>query len=427
MEGHEDWVLDVKFVETDDNKLLLASCSKDSYIRLWKIEKELERKEKESEVEEMTNPAKYFKVEGKLFGVRMEALLVGHENWVHSVDWHPPIPSSSPPFKTQPMMLLSASMDRSMILWQPDEEEEGVWVDRVRVGEIGGNTLGFYGCSFSKKDFGKKMVASGYKGSFHMWQLESPSLSSQMKWKPVICQTGHSGGVVDICFSKEGDYFLSASEDQTVRLYSEWKRGDGKWYEIGRPQVHGHEMQCLSLLPSLEHSFISAAQEKMLRVFEAPSSFLSSLHFLSGQSLSQSASSRPLGASLPPLGLSNKPISQPEEESAAEDNIDNFAPAKPAILSEPPLEEHLFQSTLWPETNKLYAHGNHLYSVSVSHDGTLIASSCKGTKPPLTDIIIWDSKTFKPVQQINALSFYFLSVFLIFSALYLYRRVYSSK
>ena len=31
----------------------------------------------------------------------------------------------------QPMCLLSASMDKTMILWEP-EEETGVWIEKVR-------------------------------------------------------------------------------------------------------------------------------------------------------------------------------------------------------------------------------------------------------------------------------------------------------
>lgn len=53
----------------------------------------------------------------------LEALLVGHEDWVHSVRWQPPQPPHSPakdPQPAQPLCLLSTSMDRTMMLWRPD-------------------------------------------------------------------------------------------------------------------------------------------------------------------------------------------------------------------------------------------------------------------------------------------------------------------
>lgn len=64
------------------------------------------------------------------------------------------------------MRILSASSDKSMMIWQPDPDT-GVWINEVRVGEIGGNTLGFYGGLFSRD--GKHIIAHGSNGSFHLW------------------------------------------------------------------------------------------------------------------------------------------------------------------------------------------------------------------------------------------------------------------
>jgi elongator complex protein 2 len=64
------------------------------------------------------------------------------------------------------MRILSASSDKSMMIWRPDPDT-GVWINEVRVGEIGGNTLGFYGGLFSRD--GKHIIAHGSNGSFHLW------------------------------------------------------------------------------------------------------------------------------------------------------------------------------------------------------------------------------------------------------------------
>jgi elongator complex protein 2 len=45
----------------------------------------------------------------------------------------------------------------------------------VRVGEVGGNTLGFYGGVFNPT--GEKILAHSYQGSLHMWKKDESSVS----------------------------------------------------------------------------------------------------------------------------------------------------------------------------------------------------------------------------------------------------------
>ena len=42
-----------------------------------------------------------------------------------------------------------------------------MWFDHVRVGEVGGNTLGLYGCRFGNQ--GTSILAHGYQGALHVW------------------------------------------------------------------------------------------------------------------------------------------------------------------------------------------------------------------------------------------------------------------
>lgn len=51
----------------------------------------------------------------------LEALLVGHEDWVHSVQWQSSLGQGpGQGLQAQPLCLLSTSMDRTMMLWRPD-------------------------------------------------------------------------------------------------------------------------------------------------------------------------------------------------------------------------------------------------------------------------------------------------------------------
>lgn len=54
------------------------------------------------------------------------------------------------------------------------------------------------------------------------------------------------------------------------------------WHEISRPQIHGYDMQCLAMVGRFQ--FVSGADEKVLRVFQAPRNFVENFANISGTS-----------------------------------------------------------------------------------------------------------------------------------------------
>ncbi len=90
------------------------------------------------------------------------------------------------------------------------------------------------------------------------------------RWMSVPTLSGHYGPVQDISWEPtRGAYLLSVSSDQTTRAYAPYvEKGleesrDARWCEIGRPQIHGYNMQCVCTLnPAL---FVSGADEKVRR------------------------------------------------------------------------------------------------------------------------------------------------------------------
>lgn len=137
------------FLEGGD--LILASSAQDSLIRLWRI---APIKEELEDAELVVNRLKTAKVD---FVVSLESILAGHESWVYSVSWN-----------RKDFTLLSASLDKSMIIWEYNKEA-GLWLEKIRVGEVGGNSLGFYGGMFGPSGF--SILAHGYHGAFHIWNL----------------------------------------------------------------------------------------------------------------------------------------------------------------------------------------------------------------------------------------------------------------
>lgn len=44
------------------------------------------------------------------------------------------------------------------------------------------------------------------------------------------------------------------------------------WHEVGRPQVHGYDLACITTLGRFK--FASGAEEKVIRGFTAPANFI---------------------------------------------------------------------------------------------------------------------------------------------------------
>ena len=66
--------------------LLLASCSQDLYIRVWRVVK-AEKDQKSNDLLQLKgNKFQLLSVE---YCVTLETVLLGHEDWVYSVQWRP--------------------------------------------------------------------------------------------------------------------------------------------------------------------------------------------------------------------------------------------------------------------------------------------------------------------------------------------------
>lgn len=399
LSGHEDWVRGLDFTTDDNGDVLLATSSQDSFIRLWRIlptshESKSSADQTLIQVEERT-----FTVTDKKFILSLESVLQGHENWVYSVSW-------SRNKENDSLQLLSSSMDKTMIIWSIDKEQ-AIWTEKIRVGDVGGNSLGFYGAKFSSS--GKSIVGHGFQGSLHLWHQ---SKVDKQLWEPGVINGGHFKEVRDIGWEPNGEFLLSVSIDQTTRIHACWNRtgGSESYHEIARPQVHGHDMQCLAVLS--RYRFASAAEEKIVRTFQAPGNFVENFRNLvkiaTDPDGDEILKTHQKGASVPSLGLSNKAVyledlngdQHLDEKKFKDEYPENYF--VPMAMTNPPTEEYLTQNTLWPELQKLYAHGYELYSLAATGDGLILASACKATSMEHAEIILWNTSTWKILQRLRS-------------------------
>uniref|UniRef100_A0A3Q3JV70 Elongator complex protein 2 n=1 Tax=Monopterus albus TaxID=43700 RepID=A0A3Q3JV70_MONAL len=405
LQGHEDWVRGVEWLSVG-GELLLASCSQDCLIRVWRLRAKSGTDAGTKDDHTIIRMKEdVFEVKERVFAVSLETVLAGHENWVYGIHWQPPFYKGGE--LQQPLSLLSASMDKTMILWAP-EEGSGVWVEQVRVGEVGGNTLGFYGCQMSPD--GSMVVAHAFHGALHLWCKDQDKEVSG-EWRPGVVISGHFNAVQDLSWDPEGEFILSVGSDQTTRLFTPWRKQDAQqptWHELSRPQIHGYDMQCLAMVGRFQ--FVSGADEKVLRVFQAPRNFVENFANISGTSrekllASSDSATLPEGASTPALGLSNKAVFQGKILGAQEqfNSIsDQYQESSfhPLNLTEPPPEDHLLQNTLWPEVQKLYGHGFEMFCLASDSSRMVVASACKASKSEHAAVLLWSTTTWHQLQTL---------------------------
>jgi elongator complex protein 2 len=389
--GHDGWVRSLDFTceeQGEDGDLLLASASQDKYIRLWRIHEGVELPAARTTApnhlsgtleRSLSNKAHRFEASKVKYNLTFEALLLGHEDWIYTALWKR---------TTDGLRLLSSSADNSLAIWE-SETNSGVWICSTRLGEISaqkgsttatGSAGGFWIGLWSPN--GDTVVSLGKAGSWRLWTYKA----EQDRWLQGLGISGHVKSVKGIAWAKDGSYLLSTSSDQTTRLHAKWKshQEEGSWHELARPQIHGYDLNCIDSLG--QGQFISGADEKLLRVFDEPSSVAQMLENLCGIK-SKNLEEMPGAANIPVLGLSNKAVEILHEIEELSDQDDGAeAPDKGPTsrisnfdIDHPPLEDHLSRHTLWPEKEKLYGHGYEISCVAASHDGSLVATACKAS------------------------------------------------
>ncbi|KAK1946960.1 Elongator complex protein 2 [Phytophthora citrophthora] len=395
LEGHKGWIRSLQFSSQKvklGEEVILASASQDQRIRLWKVTPRSRVAEGEStgEVKEgflaLGNCTKYT--------VSFDALLLGHEDWVTSVQWMN---------LEGDMALLSSSMDNTLIVWTKPADTRGSWSPSLRVGEMGGNGLLAAG-ALSTRDGCLNLLSLGFGGQLERWEQQPAS----KLFLPAISVNGHCSDVTDLSWSPGGDYLASVSLDQTARvlapsvLAKTSSTVSPEWYEVSRAQVHGYDINCGCFVMG-EHSrndqFVSGADEKILRVFEAPDEVKQLVRRL--KSPDETTTEAPESqkrvvqhAYLPELSLTNKSA---QTDSTLNHEGNGYATVNGSVAL--PVGDTLSRKTLWPEQRKLYGHGNELISVASSHAGDLIASACKSREEQYAAVRLWNTSDWSEAQQ----------------------------
>ncbi|KGK39454.1 hypothetical protein JL09_g1382 [Pichia kudriavzevii] len=392
--GHDDWVRSITIRELEvtmktvdgvtypKRTVIFATGSLDRIIRLWKLTIEDSSKPvyiETNKLKLLTSKEFKFETDSNRYVIFLDAILMGHDDWISTVSWKPTSSDSE-----QDLLLLSSSADSSIMIWKSDPVS-GVWFPDIRLGDIAikgastatGSSGGFYTSQWIVDESGNEIIlTNGKTGSFRCWTRAD----EKEQFKSINTYTGAIRPITDINWY-QGEYALVTSLDQSTRLYALY---EGKWFEFGRPQIHGFDM--ITVKPISGTRFVSAGDEKVIRVFDMPKNIAQMLNRVCGlRSLDSNSlnESLPESASLPVLGLSNK-AALDNSSNSDEQNGDETNGLNKDINNEimdsvqgPLLEDVLQRHTLWPEIEKLYGHGFEITTLDVSNDGKIIASACR--------------------------------------------------
>ncbi|VDN11003.1 unnamed protein product [Dibothriocephalus latus] len=347
---------DVQKTEINAAQFLVASGSQDRHIRVWHIQltdkQGLSPTAAKEKGTELTVPPAYASY--GLFA-RLECVLSGHDHWVTGVAWTPqPLTVDSRP------LLLSASMDKSVVVWEPshppllttadnvskDSSTPDLWLEKQRYGTVGGNQLGFLDCAWGNS--GWAVYGHGFQGNLSSWSFnETGSGTAQCSL------TGHAGPITDLAWSPS-----NLGKDSKIPL-----------------AVDGYDIEYPFYL-------LTASKDQSVR--------------LHGLFRTDGSGCNPPGAIQAALGLSN----QATQAFAADDEDDELGTANALEPNEsgapdigdplyPPAEEGLAQSTLWAEIRKLYGHSYEVFCLAAHPKGILVASACKSSKQDSASIFLW--------------------------------------
>ncbi len=396
--SHRDWILDLTFsplvhTPSGDEVRYIATASKDAKVRIWSLKKLVSHQTDENNeggdtLSFLGPPKLEFQFAGHEWELSSFALLEEHEKAVSSVVFE----TQREPNGIDVPRLLTSSMDCSIALWEMSDGE--FWDCGKKFGLLAGDTahaLGFFGAVFGSKGC-VDVVGNNFGGAIHCWrvtELDDDDLLS-MTFEAQSVPSGHFAAVTDLDWDPLGQFFITSSEDKTVRIFLQGNSDNGEeelFAECARPQTHGHSIHTLAICNRFGTRYASGSEESMIRMFEAPTQFV----MLPGLSERDTdTNTRVTRASVPELGLSNKAVYQREEMETEQ------------YASDISLEEDLKQKTLWPEVGKLYGHGNHVSSIAVCHKNGIMASACLAQKAKDAGLRLWNLESNMELQHLLA-------------------------
>ena len=184
--GHENDIRDISIVSPEIfdnvNNIFFCSCSQDSFIRVWNINKleKNELSEMANNINSMKSNSIYDEYKSKTsyvikipvydtekllskyeyYNIILDSVLSGHEDAVSSVKWGQ--------LDNNDFIILSSSLDFSIGIWVFNKKYN-IWDKKYSLGEMIGNKHAFFYATFLNNY--KEVLAYSFHGSLYFWKM----------------------------------------------------------------------------------------------------------------------------------------------------------------------------------------------------------------------------------------------------------------
>merc|ERR1712216_104476 len=176
------------------------------------------------------------------FAIRGE--LQGHAGWVTAIATT----------NENQDMILSASRDRTVMVWQLTRED----------GQYGYPKKALRGHGHFVQDVvissdGQFALSGSWDGTLRLWDLNTGLTTRRF--------VGHEKDVLSVAFSADNRQIVSGSRDKTIKLWN--TLGECKYTIVSEGEGHSEWVSCVSFSPNASHPLIvSGGWDKLVKVWQ---------------------------------------------------------------------------------------------------------------------------------------------------------------
>merc|ERR1711861_117308 len=173
----------------------------------------------------------------------MRGCLEGHSNWVTAIATT----------NENPDMILSASRDKTVMVWQLTREE----------GNYGYPKKALRGHGHFVEDVvissdGQFALSGSWDGTLRLCDLNTGLTTRRF--------VGHDKDVLSVAFSADNRQIVSGSRDKTIKLWN--TLGECKYTIVSEGEGHSEWVSCVSFSPNASHPLIvSGGWDKLVKVW----------------------------------------------------------------------------------------------------------------------------------------------------------------